>query len=237
MAKTMIKINKARFFDEFSEDTIKRLSNVLHAEFDGDEDRIDDCLFGLYCAKSLVVSIEQVGDPKLMKRRYTKALSAIKNLENALIDFDVPEMESLKDLIGGFEDDEILAKFDVSVSDSSISNIYGVTIYETRQQLVILGHTIQHALNRIIIRRGAKPKEKERYLAVFTKEALEERDVKLSSYDDGIFFTILGILFEECFDNPGPEAHRRHGAYALDVDLVSLEEHDIKYMPPGSVIT
>ena len=231
MDKTMIKINKARFFDGFSEDTIKRLSDVLHAEFDGNEDRIDDCLFGLYCAKRLTVSIEQIGDSRLMKRRYTKVLGAIKSLEIALGDFDVPEIKSLNDLIEGFDDDEILAKFDVSIASPSMSGIYGVTIYETRQQLRILGHTIQHALNRINVPRGAKPKEKERYLSIFTKEALEQRDIELSTYDDGVYLTILGIMFEECFDDPGSEAHRRHGAYALCVDLIALDEHDVKYLP------
>jgi len=237
MAKVVAKINKARFFDGFSEDTIKRLSEVLSGEFDGDEDKIDDCLFGLYCAKCYSVSIEQVGDPKQVRRRYSKALAAINKLEDALDEFGVPEIESLDDLIEGFEGDETLSKYNVSAADPSVIGTYGITLYETRELLRILGHTIQHALKRITVPRGAKPKEQKRLLAVFTKEALEDRDIKLTTYDDGIFFTVLSIMFEECFDTPRSDAHRRHGAYALNVDLVDMNEHDIKYLPPGSVIT
>ncbi len=237
MAKVLAKINYARFFDGFSEDTIKRLFDVLSGELDGDEDKIADCLYGLYCAKCYAVSIEVVGDPKQVRRRYSKALAAIKKLEDALGEFEVPEIESLNDLIEGFEDDETLSKFDVSVADPSVSDFYGITIFETRELLRILGHTIQHALKRITVPRGAKPKEQERFLAVFTKEALEDRDIKLTTYDEGTYFTILSIMFEECFDRPRSDAHRRHGAYALSVDLIDMNEHEIKYLPPGSVNT
>ena len=178
-----------------------------------------------------------VGDPKQVRRRYSKALAAIKKLEDALGEFGVPEIETLDDLIEGFEDDETLSKFNVSVADPSVNSTYGITLYETRELLKILGYTIQHALKRITVPRGAKPKAQERLLAVVTKEALEDRDIKLTTYDDGIFFTILSIMFEACFDNPSSDAHRRHGAYALKVDLVDVNEHDIKYLPPGSVIT
>lgn len=237
MSKFFLKIDKARWLDGFSEETIRQLSDVLKVELNRDNEKIEDCIFDLYSAKSSAMSIEEVSNPKLMKGRYTKTLSAIRTLEKSLSAFHTPEIETLSDLIEGFEADETLAKFDCSKSNSDINGVYGITIYETRQQLTVLARAIEHALSRIKVPRGAKPKEHERYLALYVKEALEDRKITLSTYDDGIYFKVLAILFEECFDNSGAEAHRRHGAFALKCDLVDIDEHDIKYLPPGSVDT
>ena len=236
MDKKVHRISKQDRMDGLAESTILRLQQVLENEFEGNTHKIDDCVIDLNFAKSLGMSMDEtVGDPKTMKARYRKALKAIKSLRRALSEFEVPEIETLDDLVEGFEADKVLAKYNVSTSDSGSSGLYGTTIYETHELLNVLEHVIQHAVRRIKVPRGAKPKERMRLLSLCTKEALEDCGVRVTVYDDGVFFTVLSILFEECFKDAGPDAHRRHGVYALKVDL--HEMHDIKRLPPGSLYT
>ncbi len=53
MSKNLLKINKTRWFDGFSEQTIRQLSDVLKVELNRDNEKIEDCIFGLYCANSM----------------------------------------------------------------------------------------------------------------------------------------------------------------------------------------
>ena len=124
MGRSFQEWNRAKKFSLLSEETIKCLTGVLRQNFDWDEGKIDDCIMDLHGAKTLSICLE-MGDPKVIKRRYTKALGAIKKLDDALLDFEVPEIETLTDLVAGCVDDEILAKFDVAVTDQSINGTYG----------------------------------------------------------------------------------------------------------------
>jgi hypothetical protein len=109
-----------------------------------------------------------------------------------------------------------------------------VTVYETRRQLQILAKAIELALKRISVPKGAKPKLRHKYLASFVADALREGGIKPTAYDDGIYFRVLEILFQACFDDVGPEAHRGHGEDALKG---YPDDHDIKYLPPGALDT
>ena len=127
------------------------------------------------------------------------------------------EIHALSNLIDEETVDDELAKFDRSTNIPEISGMYGVTLFELRQTMDILEKAIDNALRKIEIPRGARPNLEARFLALFILEVLLDREIKATTYDDGIYFRILSVAIADTFPELGEEAYRRHGAWALKI--------------------
>lgn len=225
---------------EFSEATKRQLLDVLDAKFDGDAGMIDEIMSELEFAKEFALDGLPQADPKQIKSIYADTLQKIRSLESTLDDFGIMEIETLDDLLGGYDDDEELEGIWGREVDPKTGQLlegqYGLTIWGTRLRLKALTRALDIALHRIKILKGAKPKRRQRELAFYVRESLENLGVSLSHYDDGLYFNILEILFDDCFGDCGSDAHRRHGTFALSIDRDS-DDHGIMYLPAGTVVT
>lgn len=71
------------------------------------------------------------------------------------------------------------------------------------------------AIDRTHVTRGALPKVAARYTAYFVAECLWNEKIAVSSYEDGLYFQILRLVFAEAMPDLGNEAYRRHGNWAI----------------------
>ena len=71
------------------------------------------------------------------------------------------------------------------------------------------------AIDRTHVTRGSLPKVAARYTAYFVAECLWNENINVTSYEDGLYFQILRLVFAEAMPDLGDEAYRRHGNWAI----------------------
>lgn len=108
--------------------------------------------------------------------------------------------------------DEELRQYD---NYGEYAGMYGSTRHEIRKGIKVLIRAIDNVTDDLTVKRGSRPNYRARWLAFEILECMENYGLKATTYDDGIYFKVLSVAFREALPDLGEEAHRRHGAWAI----------------------
>ena len=94
-------------------------------------------------------------------------------------------------------------------------DVRGSSIRLLRTDASILNSIASLAIDRSHVTRGSLPKVAARYTAYFVAECMWNKNIAVSSYEDGLYFQILRLVFADAMPDLGDEAYRRHGNWAI----------------------
>ena len=173
---------------------------------------IDDVMFSVECACGVAFHHERFGDPRQIREEITKLNDSI---SLALDRAESLSLYGLLELEDGYSEDRTEEDPDLDVFQGS--GVTGEGMYALRIRLRAAKKLAQMALERVQVHRGAPINFEARALALGIREAFEEHEIKITSYDDGIFMRVLETSFASLLPDIGVESHRRHGKWALSV--------------------
>ena len=191
------------------------LSNIREILFQAQEistEYIDDVMFDVDCGCGSALHLERFGDPKQIREEMTKFYDAI---SHALDRADCLSHFGLLELEDGYSEDGIEEDPDLDVCKGS--GLAGEGVQTLRIHLRATKKLAQMALERVQVQRGTPVNFYARSLALAIREAFESHDIKITSYDDGMYMSVLEICFASLLPGTGVESHRRHGKWALSV--------------------
>lgn len=198
----------------FGSDSDCRIREVLRCEI-LDNDTLEEVFFSLTCARDSALQLEDYGSPSEIRDKLNVVYRNIERLKRSISALGVREIEALHDAIDEDEPGE-LARFDVSLADSSDRGRYGITLYELGQLLNLTSDAIENVDREIEIPRGPPIKKHPRTMAVEFKRVLEDHRIPVTSAPQGTYLTLLALAFEATFPSLGYDSYRGHGNWAID---------------------
>jgi len=94
-------------------------------------------------------------------------------------------------------------------------DVRGSSIKLLRSDANNLDRIASLAIDQTNVTRGSLPKVAARFTAYFVAECLWNKNIDVSSYEDGLYFQILRLVFAGAMPDLGDEAYRRHGNWAI----------------------
>ena len=181
---------------------------------------LEDAVTAIDWACCHAVNMEDYGDPTRLRNEIRAVADSVAKTLDAMSCLSLRSRLAIADA----GSDELL-ETNQQIREYFGSGITGEGLSTLREKLEALSELSGYALNEIEVRRGPPINKIGRCLAFEIRSAISDLGLNPTSYDDGIYMKVLCVAMEALLPDSGPEAHQRHGIWALSV----VDEDDIDW--------